>query len=69
MTDDDMNPDLTPDEEDAAADSHRMRLKTLGDLPPATDVGEIRARGREIEELEQRLREYEERKLKRNSEE
>jgi hypothetical protein len=62
--DDDMNPDMTPEEEDAAADNYRERLKRLGQLPPPTDPGEIRARDREREELERRLREHDERKEK-----
>jgi hypothetical protein len=68
MSDDDMNPDMTPEEEDAAAADYRDRLKRLGELPPPSDPGEIRGRKREKEELERRLREYEERKLKRSSE-
>ena len=68
MSDDiDMTPGMTPEEEDEAAENHRERLKTLGDLPPATDPGEIRARQREKEELERRLKEYEERKRARET--
>ena len=68
MSDDiDMTPGMTPEEEDEAAENHRKRLKTLGDLPPATDPGEIRARQREKEELERRLKEYKERKRARES--
>ena len=62
MSDDAMNPDMTPEEEDDAADHRRERLERLGKLPPPTDPGDIRARNREKEELEQRLREYDERK-------
>jgi len=67
MSDDVMNPNMTPEEEAAAADYHRERLKLLGELPPATDPGDIRARNREKEELERRLREYEERRRARES--
>lgn len=68
MADDDMNPEVTPEEEEAAADDYRERLKRLGELPPATDPGEIRSRNREKEELERRLREHDERKRKREAE-
>jgi hypothetical protein len=44
---DDMNPDMTPEEEDAAAEGNRERLKKLEELPPPTDPGGIRARNRE----------------------
>ena len=67
MSDDAMNPDMTPEEEDDAADHRRERLERLGKLPPPTDPGDIRARNREKEELEQRLREYDERKRARES--
>ena len=59
MTDDEMDPDLTPEQEDVAADDYRKRLKSLSELPPPTDPGEIRARNRDKEELERRLKEYE----------
>jgi hypothetical protein len=67
MADDDMNPEMTPEEEEAAADDYRERLKRLGELPPATDPGEIRSRKREKEELDRRLREHDERKRKREA--
>lgn len=68
MADDDMNPDMTPEEDDAAADGYRERLKKLDELPPPSDPGEIRARNRDREELERRLREYEQRRKERDSE-
>jgi hypothetical protein len=67
MTIDDMKPEMTPGEEDAAADAYRERLKRLGELKPPTDPGEIRERNREKEELERRIREHNERRLKRES--
>jgi hypothetical protein len=67
--DDDMNPDMTPEEEEEeAANDYRERLKRLGELRPPSDPGEIRARNREKDELQRRLKEYDERKLKRDSE-
>ena len=51
MSDDDMNPDMTPEEEDAAAADYRDRLKRLGELPPPSDPGEIRGRKREKKNL------------------
>jgi hypothetical protein len=55
------NPGMTPEEEDAAADNYRERLKKLGKLPAPSDPGEVRARNRERDEVERRLREHEER--------
>jgi hypothetical protein len=58
MADDvNMDPDMTPEEQDEAIDSHRERLRRLRELAPPTDPGEIRAREREIDETKRRLRE------------
>ena len=57
-SDDAMNPDMTPEEEDNAADHYREQLKQLAELPPPTDPGDVRKRRSQKEELERSLREY-----------
>ena len=68
IKDDDMNPDMTPKEEDATEEDYRERMKRLNDLPPPSDPGDIRARNREKEEIERRLRELGDKKRKREKE-
>ncbi len=62
MSNADMNPDVSPEEQDEAEESLRERLEILKNLEPASDPGEIRARVSETAEIERRIRESEERR-------
>lgn len=63
------SPEMTPEEEAAAVEQYREKLKLLNDSPAPTDPGQIRLRKREKEELELRLKEYAERQQQSEPEE
>ena len=65
---DDMNPDVTPEEDNDAEVSYRERIEVLRKLESPSDPGEIRERDTEKAELELRIKEIKERRLKRISE-